>query len=53
MIVIKFLEMHVNIDLENGDDEDGIALPYVVTIEKGTGTILAIRRNWNPDDKKN
>ena len=44
--------MHVNIDLENGDDKDGIALPYVVTIEKGTGTILAIRRNWNPDDKK-
>jgi hypothetical protein len=43
--------MHVNLDLENGDSEDGIALPYVITIEKGTGTILAIRRNWNPDDK--
>jgi hypothetical protein len=48
----KILEMHVNLDLENGDSEDGIALPYVVTIEKGTGTILAIRRNWNPDDDK-
>jgi hypothetical protein len=47
----KILELHVNLDLENGDSEDGIALPYVVTIEKGTGTILAIRRNWNPDDK--
>jgi len=47
----KILEMHVNMDLENGDSDDGIALPYVVTIEKGTGTILAIRRNWNPDDK--
>jgi hypothetical protein len=47
----KILEMHVNLDLENGDSEDGIALPYVVTIEKGTGSILAIRRNWNPDDK--
>ncbi|NDB59881.1 hypothetical protein EB001_15755 [bacterium] len=46
----KILEMHVNLDLENGDSEDGIALPYVVTIEKGTGTILSIRRNWNPDD---
>ena len=46
----KILEMHVNLDLENGDSEDGIALPYVVTIEKGSGTILAIRRNWNPDD---
>jgi len=47
----KILEMHVNLDLENGDSEDNIALPYVITIEKGTGTILAIRRNWNPDDK--
>ena len=47
----KILEMHVNLDLENGDSEDGIALPYVVTIEKGTGTILAIRRNWDPEDK--
>jgi len=46
----KILEVHVNLDLENGDDEDGIALPYVVTIEQGTSTILAIRRNWNPDD---
>jgi hypothetical protein len=48
----KILEMHVNLDLENGDSEDGIALPYIVTIEKGTGTILAIRRNWNPDDSR-
>ena len=47
----KILEMHVNLDLENGDSEDGIAVPYVVTIEKGTGEVLAIRRNWNPDDK--
>jgi hypothetical protein len=47
----KILEMHVDLDLENGDSEDGIALPYVVTVDKGTGTILAIRRNWNPDDE--
>ena len=47
----KILEMHVNLDLENGDSEDGIAVPYVVTIEKGTSTILAIRRNWDPEDK--
>ena len=46
----KILEMHVNLDLENGDDEDGIALPYVVTIEQGTSTVLAIRRNWDPED---
>ena len=47
----RILEMHVDLDLENGDSEDSIAVPYVITIEKGTGTILAIRRNWNPDDK--
>lgn len=53
----QLLEMHVNLDLEGYEDkgEDGkptgIALPYVVTIEKGTQTILAIRRNWLEDDK--
>jgi len=54
----KILEMHVDIVIEDDKyadvDEDGnhtgIALPYVVTIDKDTNTILAIRRNWNPDD---
>jgi len=48
----KLLEMHVDLVLEDDPfaDEDGIALPYVVTLEKATMTILAIRRNWNPDD---
>jgi hypothetical protein len=51
----KLLEMHVNLDLPGYEDmEDGeptgIALPYVVTLEKNTQTILAIRRNWHPDD---
>ena len=51
----KLLEMHVDLDLEGYEDEKdgkktGIALPYVVTIEKSTSTILSIRRNWNPDD---
>jgi hypothetical protein len=51
------LEMHVNYDLpgypdvDKDNNETGIALPYVITIEKGTGTILAIRRNWKEDDK--
>jgi hypothetical protein len=53
----KVLEMHVNLDLpgyehQNDDGEPtGIALPYVVTIEKGSNTVLSIRRNWNPDDE--
>jgi hypothetical protein len=51
----KLLEMHVDLDLEGYEDEDdgektGIALPYVVTIERSTQTVLSIRRNWNPDD---
>lgn len=53
----KILEMHVDLDLpgfentdENGE-ETGIALPYVVTIEKGSQEILSIRRNWEPDDE--
>jgi hypothetical protein len=51
------LEMHVDLNLPGYEDEDkdgnltGIALPYVVTLERGTSEILAIRRNWNPDDK--
>ena len=54
----KLLEIHIDLDLEGYEDVDedgdptGIALPYVVTIEKGTGTILAIRRNWRPEDEK-
>jgi hypothetical protein len=53
----QLLEMHINIDLpgypdvDEENNETGIALPYVVTIEKGTGTILAIRRNWREDDE--
>ena len=47
----KLLEMHVDLNLPGYEDEDEIALPYVVTIEKGSQTVLAIRRNWRPEDK--
>jgi hypothetical protein len=52
----KLLEMHVNLDLEGYEHEKdgeptGIALPYVVTIEKGSRKCLSIRRNWQEDDK--
>ena len=46
----KILEMHVHLDLPGFEDKEGIALPYVVTLEKNSGTILAIRRNYQPDD---
>jgi hypothetical protein len=53
----RILEMHVDLDLEGYEHEDedgevtGIALPYVVTVEKGTQKILAIRRNWYEGDE--
>ena len=53
----KLLEMHVDLDLPGYEDVDengeptGIALPYVVTIEKGSQTILSIRKNWRPEDE--
>jgi hypothetical protein len=51
----KLLEMQVDLIIEDDkfrdEDDDGIALPYIVTIEKGSQEILAIRRNWQPDDK--
>jgi len=53
----RILEMHVDLDLKGYEHEDedgevtGIALPYVVTVEKGTQKILAIRRNWYEGDE--
>jgi hypothetical protein len=50
------LEIHVDLDVPGYEDigkdgePTGIALPYVVTVEKSTGTILSIYRNWNQDD---
>ena len=48
-------EVHADLNIDGVDGADNeeslqVAKPYVVTIEKGTGEILAIRRNWNPDD---
>ena len=54
----QILEIHADLVIEGDEDVDedgdptGIALPYVVTIERGTGEVLAIRRNWNPEDNK-
>ena len=45
-------EVHIDYDLPGYEDPDEIALPYIITYERGTQKILAIRRNWNPDDQK-
>ena len=52
----KILEMQVDLDLPGYEDEEdgkptGIALPYIVTMDKANSTILAIRRNWRPEDE--
>jgi hypothetical protein len=53
----KLLEMQVELDLKGYEHKDkdgnetGLAVPYIVTIEKSTGEVLAIRRNWRPEDE--
>jgi hypothetical protein len=52
----KILEMQVDLDLPGYEDEEdgeatGIALPYIITIDKANSTVLAIRRNWRPEDE--
>ena len=54
----RLLEMQVELDLEGYEDVDedghetGIALPYIITIDKGTAKVLSVRRNWRCDDEK-
>lgn len=51
------LEMQVDLDLPGFEDMDGgeptgIALPYIVTIDKSSRNVLSIRRNWYEGDEK-
>ena len=55
--IYTLLECHVNLDLEDFEDQGqegptGIKLPYIVTVEEGGRTVLAIRRNYAPTDPK-
>jgi hypothetical protein len=53
----KIYEVHADLDIAGFEDCDedgeptGIALPYIVTIDKETTTVLAVRRNWRPEDE--
>ena len=44
------LEMHVDLDLPGFEDPSGIKLPYIVTIDKYSQTVLSIKRNWDETD---
>ena len=46
----RILEIHAEFDLPGYEDEAGVALPYIITIEKSTQTVLAVRRNWYEGD---
>ena len=56
--IYTLLECHVNLDLEGFQDTGenneptGIKLPYIVTVEEGSRTVLSIRRNYAPNDLK-
>ena len=45
-------EIHADIIIDGVDEEEdeGIPKPYVITIERGTGEVLSVRRNWDPED---
>jgi len=54
-MMMSLLEFHVNLDLigyedKNGDENTGIKIPYIVTIDEGTRKVLSIRRNFKEGD---
>ncbi len=54
-MMMSLLEFHVNLDLigyedKNGDENSGIKIPYIVTIDEGTRKVLSIRRNFKEGD---
>ena len=48
----QLLEMHVDLNIEGIDSEDGIKVPYIVTLDEGSAQVLSIYRNYNEEDPK-
>ena len=48
----QFLEIQVDYDMPGYEDDDGVAVPYIVTIDRGTNQVLSVYRNWSEDDPK-
>jgi len=46
----QLLEMHVDLNIEGIDTEDGIKVPYIVTIDEGSSNVLSIYRNYDEQD---
>ena len=49
--IMTLLEMHVYQSFEDEQEEDEVALPYVVTIDADTEKIVSVRRNWHEEDE--
>lgn len=47
----QLLEIQCVYEMPGDEDKDGIARPYIVTIERSSGTVLSIYRNWEEDDE--
>lgn len=47
----QIAEIQVDWNLKGYEQEDDIALPYIIAIDRGTNKVLAIYRNWEEDDE--
>ena len=48
----QVLEIHVDWDLKGYESDNGVPYPYVITVERGSSKVLAIRRNWKEGDER-
>ena len=48
----QLLEIQVELDLPGFEEDDGLAVPYVITIDRATQLVLAIYRNWEEEDER-